>query len=563
MVLNHSSKDVSASQSSSAILDSLAAWNSVSPTQIRTTTNGLNSISYSTDARFFGPGVVAVTALDFSSSSGAIRSGSILLNETSNRSFCFTSVKDGSSSCGFGFNSIYVGDVVSHELGHFLGLGHSEVQGSSMLYQTQRGQHLLHTDDIAGVKSIYGATNLGRISGHVKGGNQIPIFGAHIQVISSRTGSVVAGALSNENGAFTIYGLNPDDVYYLYTSPLINPETMPDPFYNVRKDFCPGNWVGSFFETCSGSGKGHPQPIKLTSNKTSVDVGTVTIRCNLRLSEEYLVGKVRHQGGEHQFSADINKQGQSFVGYYPEEVILPDNFGASGGYDDTIELDLSYLDVPVNSPKLELKILTTSIGSDLDFSVTIDGPYGQVIDGDRVLAGGYGVPNYDSTTAQPLYERRITYPLHPTATLNIFNIVLKPRSLTYSESSSIFPTDNGFLLKDRTWIGWVGVVHDLGTGETPYHENSVISLSDNKACLDAPYSYKVKPNPVSGSALNAAINGTEDSGQGSQAAPACGTTQGPGDGGGGNGPGEMMIGLVLGLMIALLFGKNNLKIQKL
>lgn len=557
LVLKHNSVDVTPSQSSSALLESLANWNAVSPTQIISTSTGTNSISYSSDPRYFGPGVVAVTTLDYSSSSGSIKSGSILLNESSSRSFCFTSVKDGSSSCGFGLNSIYVGDVVSHELGHFLGLAHSEVQKSSMLYVTQRGQYSLHSDDIAGVKSIYEVSNLGRISGYVKGGNQVPVFGAHVQAISSRSGAVIAGALTDEDGSFTIYGLSSDDVYYLYISPLVNPDTMPDPFYNVRKDFCPSNWVGSFFETCSASGKGHPQPIKLTNSTQSVDVGVVTIRCNLRLSEEYLLGKIAHQGGELNFTADLLKQGQSFVGYYPEEVILSDNFASSTGVDDTIELDLSYLDVPATSPKLELRLITTSLGSDLDFSVTINGPYGQVIDGDRVLAGSYGVPNYDSGSAQPIFERRITYPLHPTAALNIFSIVLKPRALTYSEHYSTFSSDAGFLLKDRTWMGWVGVNHNPGSGETPYYENSVTSIADNRACLDAPYTYKVKPNPVSGSAINGAINGTDDTGQDTKAAPACGNLQDPGDNGGG--PGGMAAGLIVGLLLALLFGKKNSK----
>jgi hypothetical protein len=51
--------------------------------------------------------------------------------------------------------------VVLHELGHALGLGHSNVTGSVMEPIYSGGRRTLHTDDIAGIRSLYGIPELG------------------------------------------------------------------------------------------------------------------------------------------------------------------------------------------------------------------------------------------------------------------------------------------------------------------------------------------------------------------------------------------------------------------
>lgn len=49
--------------------------------------------------------------------------------------------------------------VAAHELGHSLGLSHSNVQGSLMFPSYSGPQRSLHQDDIAGIQSIYGNNN--------------------------------------------------------------------------------------------------------------------------------------------------------------------------------------------------------------------------------------------------------------------------------------------------------------------------------------------------------------------------------------------------------------------
>ena len=51
--------------------------------------------------------------------------------------------------------------TASHELGHSLGLAHSNVRGSVMspFYTPYKNGLKLHSDDIEGIQSLYGAPN--------------------------------------------------------------------------------------------------------------------------------------------------------------------------------------------------------------------------------------------------------------------------------------------------------------------------------------------------------------------------------------------------------------------
>lgn len=551
LVVQPNSTDLSPATSASIIDNSLGRWNAVSPVQINSAQTGINKISFSQDARYFGPGVVAVTALDFSPSTGQIASGQIYLNETNARNFCFTAAKDQNSFCLYGGIPLYLGDVVSHELGHFLGLGHSEVLDSTMFYTANRGQHSPHADDVAGVRSIYQSNgSLGTISGTVLGGNRIPVFGAHVQVISSQSGGVEGATVTDENGRFNVYGLTPNASYYVYVSPLINPAKLPDPYLTVKNDFCPGTWVGSFFEQCGTPGKGHPQPIALTSSARNRDVGVVTIRCNLRLSEEYLLSKSTSTGGEQSFVATQWKTGESFVGHYPSEQMLIGSFGGNLGVEDVINVDLSQLMVPNSSPQLDVRLISAAFGSAIDYSISIEGLASgtPVIDTDRILSGSYGIPLVDSETRKLQLERLVSYPLDANPALNTFTIRLLPRTLQFNEIASSFPTDTAFQNAERPWLLWVSVSHLVNGQRVPFHENRVGSITDNRQCMDAPYTYKVNANPVSSSAINSAISGNSDESSSSTPGAGCGTIDsGDGPGGGGN-----LWALLTGLLLVLM-----------
>jgi len=120
--------------------------------------------------------------------------------------------------------------VAVHEVGHLLGLGHSdlgltEVKASSFRVKgteavmfpiafdpgTIEGRKL-KADDIAGVSDLYPdgswLAQTGRIRGRVRRGDR-GVLGAHVVAFNPRTGSLIAGFSLNDQGDFDIGGLQP------------------------------------------------------------------------------------------------------------------------------------------------------------------------------------------------------------------------------------------------------------------------------------------------------------------------------------------------------------------
>jgi len=121
--------------------------------------------------------------------------------------------------------------IALHEIGHFSGLGHSELGETEL--QPGGGRRVLSAeavmfpiafsagsiaartlkaDDIAGISDLYPdggfATTTGSLSGSVtKDGT--PLFGAHVVAFNAATGLMVGGFTLNTQGQFSIGGLSP------------------------------------------------------------------------------------------------------------------------------------------------------------------------------------------------------------------------------------------------------------------------------------------------------------------------------------------------------------------
>ncbi len=141
-----------------------------------------------------------------------------------------------------------VGDVqgiLTHELGHVLGLEHSPILSATMFPSGSAGQtsaRSLDLDDIAGVRALYqlpGGADFGEIAGKVLGDGNTPVFGAHV-VATDVTGVVRVGALSDRDGSFTLPSL-PGGDYRVYAEPLdepVTPNLIGNSYYtNVRRSF--------------------------------------------------------------------------------------------------------------------------------------------------------------------------------------------------------------------------------------------------------------------------------------------------------------------------------------
>jgi hypothetical protein len=129
--------------------------------------------------------------------------------------------------------------IATHEIGHFLGLGHSalgetQLQGSGRLViaaesvlfpiafsSGNTSDRKLRADDIAGISDLYPAAGFtaksGSIGGHVKMNGQA-VYGAHVVAFNPQTGNLV-GNFTDPNGSFSIASLDPG-IYVVRVEPI-------------------------------------------------------------------------------------------------------------------------------------------------------------------------------------------------------------------------------------------------------------------------------------------------------------------------------------------------------
>lgn len=121
--------------------------------------------------------------------------------------------------------------VATHEIGHFVGLGHSAlgetelrpsggrrvIASGAVMFPVAFGagitaDRVLQPDDIAGVSDLYPEAGFHQKSGSLSGRvllNGRPVFGAHVIAFDLQTNELVAGFTLNAQGEFVISGLKP------------------------------------------------------------------------------------------------------------------------------------------------------------------------------------------------------------------------------------------------------------------------------------------------------------------------------------------------------------------
>jgi hypothetical protein len=192
----------------------------------------------------------------------------------------FNSAFEWSTAMGGDVQRFDLESVAVHEIGHFLGLGHSaigetelvpdggrRVLGSgAVMFPISLGRgstvdRVLQPDDIAGVSDLYPGgdfeNSTGGIHGRVRHGSA-PARGAHVIAFNPRTRELVGGFALGDDGGFQILGLSPGP-YVVRVEPLDDADI--DSFFtldNVDIDFlvtfyprlvvAPSGGVGTSFD---------------------------------------------------------------------------------------------------------------------------------------------------------------------------------------------------------------------------------------------------------------------------------------------------------------------------
>jgi hypothetical protein len=161
-------------------------------------------------------------------------------------------------------------DIVSHELGHALGLDHTPFLAATMNHFGTTGQMLrrsLEPDDIAGLRALYGGDDeaaFGAIAGQVVTTGDVPVFGAHVAATDG-DGIVRVGGITNPDGSFRIGDLPPGR-YQLFAEPLDGPLT-PEILWPAFRD--PSRPVLRDFRTTFAGGNANPTMVSVDAGATS------------------------------------------------------------------------------------------------------------------------------------------------------------------------------------------------------------------------------------------------------------------------------------------------------
>ncbi len=200
--------------------------------------DGINLISFADDSTPLGSSVIAATFSFFRSDSGAIVTdeADIIFNPAFQYS---TSGEE---------NKFDIQSVLTHEIGHLLGLDHAALISSVMVpfaAVSQLDQRTLSYDDIAGVSEIYPKASTAPAVGQIRGIIQTgaaAVFGAHV-VALERDGTALVSTLSQPDGSYVL-GFLPAGAYRLMAEPLDLPVTEQNigggatSFYrNLKVDF--------------------------------------------------------------------------------------------------------------------------------------------------------------------------------------------------------------------------------------------------------------------------------------------------------------------------------------
>ena len=263
-----------------AIHEAFAAWQAVDSAEVRfefvgtvpltaAGKDGINLISFA-DPVFLETGILAVTHNyeEVVDGQNRIVESDIVLNP--NLGFT-TSGEPGRYD---------LQSVMTHQIGHLLGLAESPIVSSVMSPVSapgQVGRRYLGHDDRAGITAIYPDSAPGSATGSIQGSvvlNGQPVFGAHVVALDGN-GTPMVGTLTAPDGSFYLDFL-PPGTYRIYAEPMDGPiyaDQLPVYYESLRTDFATTYYPGT---TNLAGAVGVPVSIGATTGPVAIAVGPKT-----------------------------------------------------------------------------------------------------------------------------------------------------------------------------------------------------------------------------------------------------------------------------------------------
>ena len=254
-VTNRNITGVTAAQLQTAVAGALGEWGKPANVQLSSQFLGFTSVDPDIDDGLTVIGfrsrpdldrTLGATSFEIDAVTGQFIGAVIFIN----------SIFEWSVAAGGDATKFDLASVMTHEVGHLLGLGHSALgetelrPGGGRVVLGKRAvmfpiayprgsvlDRTLQADDIAGITDVYGdsesSRELGAISGRVTL-NGAGVFGAHVTAFNAASGALVSGFSLNNQGEFVIGALAPG-VYIVRVEPLDDADV--DGFFD--EDFPP------------------------------------------------------------------------------------------------------------------------------------------------------------------------------------------------------------------------------------------------------------------------------------------------------------------------------------
>jgi hypothetical protein len=265
--------------------------------------NGLSSIFFASNSTAaVDPNVIGFTQVWYNNDTGNMVEADVMLND---RNYELTTNPQDTSSNGIGpsgYPQVYIANIITHELGHAIGLSHAGNLNSTMLYVEFSGQDQLACDDWSAARHLYpsNGSNTGTLTGTIVSPTGDAVAGALVIAISKSRGTPLASVHTDQNGEFNFGALEAGQVALMVEPFQGSPASVPARVQaKITSEVCDGNSYPPNFYT---NGDGHTLEQYSVASGSNLNVGTLRLSCNAITDSQ-----TRYQAGAPDMLVDINQ----------------------------------------------------------------------------------------------------------------------------------------------------------------------------------------------------------------------------------------------------------------